>query len=214
MNGKEAALSVVELQITVTPRDAREFYRLLQSGVVVRGEVGCSVRNFLYSRLGLTPEFVEDQVKTILLDGRPVDDLDAVRVTDGCVLALSAAMPGLVGATMRRGGFYASFRSQISHGGEKGATAAPAQGLVTVKLFNAIADSLGESLFENGVFVKKEDLENILCPPGGAEHRDIQISRDGVPMDRETFRTAVGADELVRLRLRAVQGSAPPPVAH
>ena len=36
-------------------------------------------------------------------------------VGHGDTLALSAAMPGLVGATMRRGGYFAGLRANISH---------------------------------------------------------------------------------------------------
>ena len=50
-----------------------------------------------------------------MLDGKPVDDIGAALVQDGSTLALSAAMPGLVGATLRRGGAYSSFRSAITY---------------------------------------------------------------------------------------------------
>ena len=118
MNKKNEGFPAAELQISVNAAQLPEFFQLLQQGIILRREVGCSVKSFLYHQLQLSCEFVEDKIQTIFLDGKPVDDLDAAYVKDGCSLALSAAMPGLVGATMRRGGYYASLRAQISHGSE------------------------------------------------------------------------------------------------
>ncbi len=67
-----------------------------------------------------------------------MDNVDKAVVRDGSVLALSAAMPGLLGATMRKGGRYAAFRKDISqHGDVCGICETP--GRVTVKLFNMVA---------------------------------------------------------------------------
>ena len=61
-------------------------------------------------------------------------------------LALSAAMPGLVGATLRRGGTYAAMRAAITRAAERGAAAAREEPLVRVKLFNLLIDELGPLL--------------------------------------------------------------------
>jgi len=47
---------------------------------------------------------VKHDIKVLFLDYSPVDDLDAAIIKDGAILALSAAMPGLVGAAMRKDG--------------------------------------------------------------------------------------------------------------
>ena len=94
------------------------FFQLLQKGFRVEGNVGCSVRAFLCEQHGVAPEYLEKRIQTIFLDGKPVDDVDTAIVEDGATLSLSAALPGLVGAVMRRGGYYAPMRDQISYKGE------------------------------------------------------------------------------------------------
>jgi len=77
---------------------------ILQQGFLLKAQVGCSMKRFLIEGIGLSPEYIAERIQTIFLDGSPVDDLDSAIIKDGSHLALSAAMPGLVGAAMRRGG--------------------------------------------------------------------------------------------------------------
>src|SRR3989304_1732354 len=112
-----------------------EFFQLLQRGFMLKAQVGCSIKRFLCEQVGLSPEYIAEKIQTVFLDGRPVDDLDSAIIKDGARLALSAAMPGLVGATMRRGGIYSSFRNTITHR-ETGARYAIGEGFVHLKLFN------------------------------------------------------------------------------
>src|SRR5512147_510607 len=76
------------------------FFLLLQQGVKIRRRTGCSVDVFLREEIGAAPETIE-KIQSIMLDGKPVDDIGSAVVQDGSTLALSAAMPGLVGATLR-----------------------------------------------------------------------------------------------------------------
>jgi hypothetical protein len=143
------------------------FSLLLQGGFLVRAE-GCgSIRGFLMNTLGLGSELVEQLVQSVFLDGKPVDDLDSVNVRDGCTLALSAAMPGLVGATMRRGGYYASLRSGISFS-QGDCREEPCCGDVRVKLFNLTATALERDLLQGGIRVQARELAEFLesRPPG------------------------------------------------
>src|SRR5512134_372411 len=112
------------------------FLLLLQQGVTVRSRVGCSVAAFLREEVGTSTETIE-KIQSIFLDGRPVDDLETAVIKDGSTLALSAAMPGLVGATLRRGGAYSSFRSAITYH-ETGEACFPGEGFVHIKLFNLL----------------------------------------------------------------------------
>jgi hypothetical protein len=131
------------------------FSLLLQSGFLVRTSTCGAIRSFLLNQLNLSPEFIEQVIQSVFLDGKPVDDLDSGNVRDGCTLALSAAMPGLVGATMRRGGYYSCLRSSISHREE--ARQMPNEGgEVTVKLFNLVASELGPALLSCGLWVRSE----------------------------------------------------------
>jgi hypothetical protein len=202
MNKRYNGFPPVELQIPVRTADLPEFLQLLQRGVIIEAEIGCSIRSFLYDRLRLSPDFVDDYIQTIFLDGRPVDDLDGTYVKDGCTLGLSSAMPGLVGATMRRGGYYASLRSQISCKPEAAGGSEPVRGSITLKLFNFVAARIGKALLQDGVFLKKGDVEDLLGRKSAPEIKGIEASRDGKPFDLETLGTALGDDELIFLRLR------------
>ena len=124
-------------------------------------QVGCSVRALLSQQLDISPELLEGRIKTIFLDGKPVDDMDSTIIKEGSTLALSAALPGLAGATLRRGGTYASLRSQITHPRDE-APVAQQEGFIVLKLFNLLMDELGPALLHRGVFIKKEVLKEFL----------------------------------------------------
>jgi hypothetical protein len=136
------------------------FSSLLEKGVVLSANTGCSLREFLCGQLGISDDYLDQRVQTLFLDARPVDDVDAAMVRDGAVLALSAAMPGLLGATMRKGGRYAAFRKDISQQTDA-CGICEASGRVTVKLFNMVAREIGGRLLEAGVAVDGRDLKRI-----------------------------------------------------
>ncbi len=141
------------------------FFPLLQKGVMVRARVGCSVKKFLCEQTGITEETLA-KIQSIFLDGRPLDDLDLATIRDGSTLALSAAMPGLVGATLRRGGAYSSFRSTITYR-ETDSQCVSCEGFVQVKLFNLLMAELGPGFFKRGVFVMSSDLRDLLAEQSG-----------------------------------------------
>ena len=91
---------------------------VFRQGVLVEILSGSSIRQVIVDQLGIAEDYLENRVQTLFLNGKPVDDVDAMRVSDGSILALSAAMPGLAGATLRKGGKYAAFRQQISIGSD------------------------------------------------------------------------------------------------
>ena len=138
------------------------FFPFLQKGVGLRVQVGCSVRELISGQFGLSPEYLEDRIQTLFLDGQPVDDLDSAIIQDGSVLALSAAMPGLAGATLRRGGFFAPMRSQISFRGKKKGDSSR-EGMITLKLFNLLIRELGTFLLNQGVWLKGHELEQFFA---------------------------------------------------
>jgi len=157
------------------------FFVLLQQGVRVRRRVGCTVDAFLRQEIEAGPETIE-RIQSIMLDGKPVDDIGSAVVQDGATLALSAAMPGLVGATLRRGGAYSSFRSAITFH-EAGQTAASGEGWVTVKVFNLLMAELGPGLFRRGVRVKAADLLSVLAEHAQELRQGCSVTLNGGPMD-------------------------------
>jgi len=197
-----AAPDAAELEIPVESARLPQFFQLLQQGITLRSQVGCSVRSFLLCRLQLSDEFIQDKIQTIFLDGKPVDDLDTAYVKDGCTLALSAAMPGLVGATMRRGGYYASLRAQISHCAEAENAPAASEGFITLKLFNFLTDLVGKKLLQDGVFAGRRNLEDVLNRLPLSELKGIRVSRGGKPLDWNTFRVSGSSGDMVLLRVK------------
>jgi hypothetical protein len=100
-------------------------------------------------------------VQTVFLDGKPVDDLDRTTIPAGATLALSAAMPGLVGATLRRGGYYAPLRSEITCR-EQPTRAATEASMVRVKLFNLLAPELAPTFLAQGIWLSGLRLREFL----------------------------------------------------
>lgn len=134
---------------------------LLQKGCYVRVQTGCSMRDLLCGQFQISPDYVKFEIKVIFLDYSPVDDLDTAIIKDGSIVALSAAMPGLVGAAMRRDGL-SWMRSSITYH-EEGAGHVAEEGLVHIKLFNQVMADLAESFLQRGVYVKSEFLADFLA---------------------------------------------------
>lgn len=151
----------VSLSLTLEPDKIQGFFPLLQRGFMVKVQIGCSIKTMLCEQFGLDPEYVEDRIQTIFLDGKTVDDIDSAIIKDGSTLAFSAAMPGLVGATLRRGGHLALLRSGITHRGER-TPVSRREGMVALKLFNLIVTELGPTFLKRGIVVRREDLEGLL----------------------------------------------------
>jgi hypothetical protein len=154
--GKEARLS-----LRLAENLLQNLSLVVQNGFFLKIRRGCSLDAFLTEQIGLSREYIEERIQTVFLDGKPVDDLEASVIRDGSSLALSAAMPGLVGAAMRRGGFYGRLRSTITyrHTNDPGMAG---EGLVHMKIFNLLMHELGPGLLRKGIFVPSNDLAGFL----------------------------------------------------
>jgi len=151
------------LRLTLRLSDAPgRFYPVFQQGLPLLVRVNLSVREIVCVELGIAPDYLETRIQTLFLDGHPVDRLEDI-VGDGAVLALSGALPGLVGATLRRGGRYAPLRAGISHL-QEGAKAPllPAPGGITLKLFNQVLDDLCPRLLSQGLTLRAGDILALL----------------------------------------------------
>lgn len=149
------------LVLTLMPEQLPAFYPILQQGVNVPATVGCTLKSLLCDQFAIPTDYVTDRITTIFVDNRPVDDLEHTIVQDGSRVTLSAAMPGLVGATMRRGGFYAALRQGISYVADSG-TAAGVCGAVRVKLFNLLLAELGPLVLAHGLLLEPGELAVLL----------------------------------------------------
>ena len=153
--------SLIQLRFVIDDSQLPGFYQILQAGFMVKALVGCSTKNFLTQQLGISPEYITERIQSIFLEGRPVDDLDSAMIHDGSHLSLSAAMPGLVGATMRRGGVYGAFRSSITYS-ESDSHCEIAEGCVHLKFFNLLMRELGPDLLKKGIYLKSSEMADFL----------------------------------------------------
>ena len=128
----------------------------------------------LCGQLGIDPGYVERRISTIFLDDQVVDVPAQAMVRDGSVLALSAAMPGLVGATLRKQGVYAAMRADITHAREVVPLTAPAPGVVRLKLFNLLIGELTGALLHHGFLLPAADAETVSGFPAPGPSREVR----------------------------------------
>ena len=179
-----------QISLTVEARLMPAFSQLLQNGFWIKGNVGCSVKSFLCEQFGLSPEYLEKRIQTIFLDGDAVDDVERATVEDGATLSLSAAMPGLAGAVLRKGGYYAAMRDQISRKGET-TSASMQAGRVLVKLFNMPLQELGPIFLRHGIWVESDKFKDVLK----ARTDDFQRGSGDVLADGRQF----GIEQLLEM---------------
>jgi hypothetical protein len=149
------------LNLRVSREQVARFHPLMQEGFLVRGEIGSSIKALLCDRFGVSPEYLDTRVQTVFLNGKPVDDLESAAIPAGATLALSAAMPGLVGATLRRGGYYAAMRSEITYRKDE-APEARGERMVRIKLFNLIGPELAPTFLARGIWLSSSRLQEFL----------------------------------------------------
>jgi len=137
------------------------FIKLIERGFRLKVKTGQSIRELFCSQFGISDDYFDNRIQTIFLDGKAVDNTDTAWVENGSRLALSAAMPGLVGATFRKGGRYASFRGTISYSKSKKSIAS-GEGEITLKLFNMIARELGPVFLQKGVIIESRFFREFL----------------------------------------------------
>jgi hypothetical protein len=177
------------------------FHPLLQTGVDVETPTGITVKRFLCGELGLAPDYPDTFIQTVFLNGKAVDDLDSALIADGSTLALSAAMPGLLGATLRRGSFFAAMRKEISHQGHSPG-AASRMGRIRVKIFNLLLDDLGRILLGKGVWGRGKEVQDLfgtVHEPFWAGCREALL--DDRSIDPATLHVMEWGDQEVFLRV-------------
>jgi len=147
------------LTISFDPTNMAVWAPLLGGGIGIPTPLGISLRTFLCDGLGMAGDYLDNRVQTILLNSRPVDDVQQTIVADGDVIALSAAMPGLAGATLRRGGHLAAMRAGISQKRPDGTGSTSSTGVVVLKLFNLIAREMGPLVLSREIWLRNKDFE-------------------------------------------------------
>lgn len=197
------------LSLTLRPDGLKTFFPLFQQGVIIKTPVGCNLKELLLRHLGISPEYAESRIQTIFLDGKAVDDLEKAVIRNGSTLALSGALPGLVGATFRRGGTYASLRNSITLV-ETQEPVLQKDGQVVLKLFNLLVPELGPFLLAKGVWIKGENLDRFI----NGLSKDFWDKNQAAVKNRSdpdgNFRPEMGAFEKEELILLKVVPASPP----
>ena len=171
------------------------FYLLLQQGVWVNVLTGYSVASLLTDQFGIAEDYIIERVTTLFLDFKPVDDLKTSYVNDGSTLALSSAMPGLVGTTMRRGSHLAAMRGDISYQAQ--AHEVGGTGHVRIKLFNTVMTELGATILAQGIRLASHDLESLLSEQDDSFWQNSGgMTLDGQLIDRSGLLSKVGLAEV------------------
>ncbi len=199
--------SVRELSLTVESRALPLFFPLLQDGFMLEARVGASIREFLQDRCRLARNSIENRIRTLFLDGMPVDDLDGVIIENNSTLALSGAMPGLVGAVMRSDSPLRSFRRSITHGVGTSTNMKHQQqqlGLVRLKLFNTVMSEFGPHFLSLGILLEPVVLKDFLAELSDSQRRGIgEMLVDNEPVDESLLpRDALSGTRLVSLSVR------------
>ncbi len=196
------ASSSPALTLALSKAQIEFFFPLLQQGVEISATVGCSIQSLLCDQFGFMPEYLTERISTIFLNGKPVDDVQSAIVNDGAVLALSAAMPGLAGATLRRSGCLASFRGSITYQGDDPDSATCREGQITLKLFNLLLKEMGPLMLSRGIEIRGQVLRDFLTPQlSQAEPLLEQIRKEGRKLDPAHRRTLNWIDPDTRYHL-------------
>ncbi len=149
-------------RININLIEAEEIlYYELQGGFYIEAKEGISLISFLTDNCRLSDKYISNKIKTIFHNGNPVDDLKTARLRNGSVIALSGAMPGLVGAMMRIGSPYAAMRESIT---EKGGSIAETGRKIEVmlKLFNVVLKDLAGKFISRGVIMERAGIIRII----------------------------------------------------
>jgi hypothetical protein len=178
------------------------FQELLQRGVRVKASIGSTLRSFLCDRLGIDPQYVEERIQTVFLNGKAVDDPSSAVIMDHSTIALSAAMPGLLGATLRKGSYYSGMRSEISYTAER--KVQPHEGWILLKLFNLLPREIGPLVLQKGVGVKGKDLQDFLTKRSSSFWQGcVEVNLNGKRLDPARLVEIKWPEEDVLLRVQA-----------
>jgi len=196
------------LSLIAEPKLFEQFLQLLQKGVKVRARIGSTVLSFLCDDLGTSPEYVDKRIQTLFLNGKAIDNPDTALLTENSTLALSAAMPGVLGATLRKGGRYARMRSEISYE-EQSQRIAVHEGIVLLKLFNLLPAEVGPAVLARGIWLKGEELTQFLKElPDEVVGLCREARLDGQSVDLKGFVEKSSQYEMLLVKIQSASSTA------
>ncbi len=173
-----------DVKLTLPAAAADRLTPIWGAGMGIATRAGITLTALLCDQLGIERTYVDRRIQTVFVNGRAVDLLDTVSLSDNDVVALSAAMPGLVGATFRKQGLLAPFREGISYRPTTPLSYDAGDIVIRLKLFNLVARELGTALLQRGVWVdgtRLDELITVLTDAGLLT--DVSAEKDGQQID-------------------------------
>lgn len=199
---------MMDLLLNIDTSIVYRFYPLIENGYWTRVISGTTILDFLVKGLALDPDYVENRIQTIFLNHKPVDDIASATLAENDRIAFSAAMPGLLGATLRKAGSYSAMRKNISHhniqGGVKPTSDTPNSEIwILVKFFNLITKEIGPDLLTGGIWVAGDTLRHHLSLNSIAIKDKIhQIEMNAQPSSFESVLKKIEPHSKVHLKIR------------
>lgn len=195
------------LRLVQSRPDPAPWLPLLRRGVQAEALLNTRLLDLLVQGLDLSRDLVDSTLRTIFLDGRPVDDPARVLVRPGSVVALAGPMPGAAGICLRRDSPIAAYRSGITHAQDADLPPAPEPGRFTLKLFNAAA-AAAPAVLARGVLAPARSVAEVLAgmqagAPEGPDRPGAELDGAALPLARVRELLAQAPEDLVRLRLFA-----------
>ncbi len=171
------------------------FATVLQSGVQYGSiDAGATIGKFLEGLPGFEPDYINEKVQTIFLNGTATDDLSTPLTGKKIVLAITTAMPGLAGAIFRKNSPHAPLRTTST---KQQSTEQPE--LIVLKVFSALTRERGPELLKAGVLIKSYDLHSFFHYRPSMLKELKRIELNGSETGREELLTTLENSELVTL---------------
>jgi len=155
------SISPTHISIVLERERLGDFFPIMQRGFFVTAWLPCTAGNLLHEQFGIDSAYIAERITTIFLDGKAIDDPDEALVSDHSTIALSAAMPGVVGASMRRGSFYAAMRDAVTYT-EREIPSESFAGVVRIKIFNLLLSELGPGFLKRGIIMTPSELSDLI----------------------------------------------------
>jgi hypothetical protein len=183
VGGAKESVLPTRITLVLEMESLADFFPIMQSGFLVTAWLPCTVGDLLHEQFGVEREYISERITTIFLDGKPIDNPDEALVVDHATIALSAAMPGVVGASLRRGSFYAAMRDAVTYT-ETEVPSESLAGVVRIKIFNLLLSELGPGFLKRGIIMTPPELSDfILQHPGTIRQGSIVGARNGQAVD-------------------------------
>lgn len=189
----------IPVNVSVEAQDLIFWLSPFRRGARVRCHTGEPLFRVLVDQFGLQPDYIEKRVRTVFINGCPVDDLDTALISDHDELALAGALPGLVGICMGRNSPVAGFRRDITF---KSGVAEGKNGSILLKLFNTVGEEAGPLLLARGILLSGAELRRLVEQVQSEGHTPQAVTLKGVSGSLEELRQ-LAQDAEVELRVRA-----------